>query len=57
MKLTLGRTIHDPDDPMGKMFLNIQGTFAEFEVDLIWTRIREGMAIVRAKVKLRGKQS
>ena len=55
VKLALGRTIHDPDDPMGKMFFNILATFAEFEADLIRMHTREGMAIVRAKGKLRGK--
>ena len=56
VKLALGRNIHDPGDPMGKMFFNILATFAEFEVDLIRMRTREGMAIARAKGKLRGKQ-
>jgi len=41
---------------MGKMFFNVLTTFAEFEEDLIRLRIREGMAIARAKGKLRGKQ-
>ena len=56
VKLALGRNIHDPSDPMGKMFFNILATFAEFEADLIRLRTREGMAIARAKGKLRGKQ-
>ena len=46
----------DPGDPMGKMFFNILATFAEFEADLIRMRTREGMAIARARGKLRGKQ-
>jgi len=33
--LSLGGSIYDPDDPMGKMFFNILATFAELEVDLI----------------------
>ena len=41
---------------MGRMFFNIVATFAEFEADLIRMRAREGMAIARAKGKLRGKQ-
>ena len=41
---------------MGKMFFNIIATLAEFEADLIRLRTREGMAITRAKGKLRGKQ-
>ena len=41
---------------MGKMFFNILATFAEVESDLIRMRTREGMAVARAKGKLRGKQ-
>ena len=54
--LSLGGTVYDPADPMGKMFFNILATFAEFEVDLLRMRTREGMAIAKAKGKLRGKQ-
>ena len=54
--LALGNAIYDPADPMGKMFFNILATFAEFESDLIRLRTREGMAVARAKGKLRGKQ-
>jgi DNA invertase Pin-like site-specific DNA recombinase len=56
VKLALGGSVYDPTDPMGKMFFNILATFAEFEADLIRLRTREGMAIARAKGKLRGKQ-
>ena len=56
VKLALGLTTHDPTDPMGKMFFNILATFAEFESDLIRMRTREGMAVARAKGKLRGKK-
>jgi DNA invertase Pin-like site-specific DNA recombinase len=56
VKLQIGSSIHDPYDPMGKLFFNILATFAEFEADLIKMRTREGMAIARAKGKLRGKQ-
>lgn len=54
--LALGNSRYNPGDPMGKMFFNILATFAEFEADLIRLRTREGMAIARAKGKLRGKQ-
>ena len=56
MKLGLGRTLYDPDDPMGKMFFNILATFAEFEADLIRMRTRKGMTIARTKGKLRVKR-
>ncbi len=54
--LSLGGQVHDPNDPMGKLFFNILATFAEFEVDLLRMRTREGMAIARAKGKLKGRQ-
>ena len=41
---------------MGKLFFNILATFAEFEVDLLRMRTREGMAVARAKGKLKGRQ-
>jgi DNA invertase Pin-like site-specific DNA recombinase len=56
VKLQLGSSVHDPTDPMGKMFFNILATFAEFEADLIRMRTREGMAVARARGKLRGKK-
>ena len=56
IRLALGSSVYDPVDPMGKMFFNILATFAEFEADLIRLRTREGMAIARAKGRLRGKQ-
>ena len=52
---SLGGTVYDPADPMGKCFFNILATFAEFEVDLLRMRTREGMAVARAKGKLKGK--
>jgi DNA invertase Pin-like site-specific DNA recombinase len=56
VSLSLGGQIYDPDDPMGKLFFNILATFAEFEVDLIRMRTREGMAVARAQGKLKGRQ-
>src|ERR671937_961113 len=56
VKLALGTSVYDPTDPMGKMFFNILATFAEFEADLIRLRTREGMAVARARGKLRGKR-
>ncbi|MFC3989603.1 recombinase family protein [Actinoplanes siamensis] len=55
VRLQLGTMIYDPADPLGKMFFNILATFAEFEVDLLRLRTREGMAIARAKGKLKGR--
>jgi DNA invertase Pin-like site-specific DNA recombinase len=55
VRLSLGGSVYDPSDPMGKCFFNILATFAEFEVDLLRMRNREGMAIARAKGRLKGK--
>lgn len=56
VKLALGASVHDPADPMGKMFFNILATFAEFEADLLSMRTKEGVAVARAKGKLKGKK-
>ena len=56
VKLALGASVHDPADPMGRMFFNILATFAEFEADLIRMRTREGMAIARAKGRMKGRK-
>jgi DNA invertase Pin-like site-specific DNA recombinase len=41
---------------MGKMFFNILATFAEFEVDLLRLRTKEGTAIARARGRLKGRR-
>ena len=56
VRLQLGASVHDPHDPVGRMFFNILATFAEFEADLIRMRTREGMALARARGRLKGKQ-
>ena len=54
VRLSLGADDDDPNDPMGKCFFNSPfAMFAEFEVDLLRMRTREGMAIARARGKLR----
>ena len=56
VRLQLGSNVHDPHDPMGRMFFNILAIFAEFEADLIRLRTREGMVLAKARGRLRGKQ-
>ncbi|MGW4325183.1 recombinase family protein [Nocardia sp. NPDC004573] len=56
IKLSLGGQVYDPHDPMSKMFFDILATFAEFEVDPLRMRTREGMAVARAEGRLRGRQ-
>ncbi|GAA1621147.1 recombinase family protein [Leucobacter chromiireducens] len=55
--LSLGGAKHDPSDPIGKLLFSVLAMVAEFEADLIRQRTREGMAVARAKGKLRGKQT
>ena len=52
--LSLGGNAYDPTDPVGKLLFNVLGMVAEFEADLIRARTREGMAIAKAKGRLRG---
>jgi len=56
VKLQLGSTVHDPTDPIGRLLFTALSMVAEFEADLNRMRTREGMAIAKAKGRLRGKQ-
>lgn len=55
-RLSIGGSVHDPADPMGKLLFNVLSMVAEFEADLIRQRTREGMAVAKARGRLRGKQ-
>ena len=54
--LSLGGSRYDPTDPVGRLLFNVLAMVAEFERDLISMRTREGMAVARAKGRLKGKQ-
>jgi len=56
VSLSLGGSTYDPADPVGRLLFNVLGMVAEFEADLIRMRTREGMAVARARGRLRGKQ-
>jgi DNA invertase Pin-like site-specific DNA recombinase len=56
VKLSIGASVHDPTDPVGRLLFNVLAMVAEFEADLIRLRTREGMRVARAKGRLRGKQ-
>jgi DNA invertase Pin-like site-specific DNA recombinase len=56
VQLNIGGSIHDPDDPVGRLLFNVLAMIAEFESDLIRMRTREGMKVAKAKGRLRGKQ-
>jgi DNA invertase Pin-like site-specific DNA recombinase len=55
VRLSLGGTVHDPTDPVGRLLFNVLAMVAEFESDLIRARTREGMAVAREKGRLRGR--
>jgi len=55
VKLNIGGSVHDPNDPIGRLLFNVLATIAEFESDLIRMRTREGMKVAKAKGRLRGK--
>lgn len=56
VKLSIGGSVHDPLDPVGRLLFNVLAMVAEFESDLISARTREGMQVARSKGRLRGKQ-
>ena len=54
--LSLGGSVYDPTDAVGRLLFNVLAMVAEFESDLIRLRTREGMKVAKAKGRLRGKQ-
>lgn len=56
VKLSLGGSVHDPTDPVGRLLFNVLAMVAEFESDLIKMRTREGLEVARAAGKLRGRR-
>ncbi len=56
VRFSLGGSMHDPTDPIGRLLFNVLAMVAEFEADLIRMRTREGMKVAKAKGRLRGKQ-
>jgi DNA invertase Pin-like site-specific DNA recombinase len=57
IKLSIGGSIHDPGDPIGKMFFGMLALMAEFESDLIRSRTVEGMREAAKRGRLLGKPS
>jgi DNA invertase Pin-like site-specific DNA recombinase len=56
VKLSIGGSVHDPNDPVGRLFFNVLAMVAEFESDLIRTRTKEGMQVARERGHLKGKK-
>ena len=56
ISLSLGGSVYDPTDAVGKLLFNVLAMVAEFESDLIRLRTVEGMKVAKAKGRLKGKQ-
>ncbi|RFA17682.1 recombinase family protein [Subtercola boreus] len=56
VKLRIGGSVHDPEDPTGRLLFNALAMVAEFESDLIRARTKEGMRVAKAKGRLKGKK-
>ena len=56
VSLSIGGSVYDPTDAVGRLLLNVLAMVAELESDLIRLRTCEGMRVARAKGRLRGKQ-
>lgn len=54
VKLNIGGSVYDPTDPIGRLLFTTLSMIAEFEADL--ARAREGLAVAKAKGRLRGKK-
>jgi DNA invertase Pin-like site-specific DNA recombinase len=47
VKLSLGGSIHDTTDPVGRLLFNVLAMVAEFESDLIRMQTREGLKVTK----------
>ena len=56
ISLSLGGSVYDPTDAVGRLLFNVLAMVAEFESDLIRLRTVEGMRVAKAKGRLKGKQ-
>ncbi len=55
VSLSIGGSVYDPTDAVGRLLFNVLAMVAEFESDLIRLRT-EGMRVAKAKGRLRGMQ-
>jgi DNA invertase Pin-like site-specific DNA recombinase len=56
VKFQLGATVHDPEDPLSALLVNVLSLVSEFEHSLLRTRTREGMENAKKRGRLQGKR-
>ena len=56
VSLSIGGSVHEPNDAVGRLLFHVLAMAAEFESDLIRLPTCEGMRVAKAKGRLRGKQ-
>ena len=49
VKLSIGGSVHDPTEPVGRLLFNVLAMVAEFEFDLIRLRTKEGMRVAQGE--------
>lgn len=54
ISLSLGGSVYDPTDAVGRLLFNVLAMVAEFESDLTRLRTVEGMKVAKAKGRLEG---
>ncbi len=57
VKPSIGGSVHGPNDPVGRLLINVLAMVAEYEPDPITARTREGMEVAKTDSARRYKRS
>ena len=55
VRLNVGGSVHDPTGTIGRLLVTVLSMIAEFGADLARARTRDGLAVAKARGRLRGK--
>ena len=55
VRLNVGGSVHDPTDTIGRLLVTVLSMIAEFGADLARARTSDGLAVAKARGRLRGK--